>query len=189
VEKKNNAARKKRKNEDIARLRQLVDKCLDLDPRIKIFKEQERARRNAKKNAREAEERRLAEESKKKAEQDAKLKEEAEAAEKAAKANTKKAKEAAKQAVKKNRRVLKSSVKDCNYFVTTGGDPSPKDIDNVLGDVEFIQGKIDPDELAELVKKLSVIKGPEAVKATYKECAEMLVSKGIAKLEDFKAVV
>ncbi|KAA8894334.1 DnaJ domain-containing protein [Sphaerosporella brunnea] len=175
-----------RKNEDIARLRELVDKALGLDPRIRIFKEQERERRNAKKNAREAEEKRLAEEAAKKAEEDAKKKAEEEAVAKASREAGKKAKEAAKQAVKKNRRVLKASVKDNNYFVT--GDPSPATIDGVLGDVELIQGKIDPDELAELVSKLSVSKGADAVKAVYVDQAEALVNKGAAKKEDFKAL-
>jgi DnaJ family protein C protein 2 len=183
VERKNNAARKKRKNEDIARLRQVVDKCLASDPRIKIFKEQEKAQRNAKKNAREAEERRLAEEAKKKAEEDAKRKQEEEVATKAAKADTKKAREAAKQAVKKNRRVLKNSVKDVNYFVD--GDAGPQAIDSVLSDVELIQGKIDPDELAELVKKLALCKDPASVKAVYVEKAGDLIEKGVAK-EEFK---
>ncbi|KAF8246268.1 DnaJ-domain-containing protein, partial [Wilcoxina mikolae CBS 423.85] len=184
VERKNNAARKKRKSEDIARLRELVDKCLALDPRIKLFKEQEKERRNAKKNAREAEEKRLAEEVAKKAEEDAKRKAEEEAAAKVAREAGKKAKEEAKKAVKKNRRVLKGSVKDNNYFVT--GDPSPAAIDNALNDVELIQGKIDPDELAELVTKLNVSTGADAVKAVYVEKAEDLVSKGVAKKEDFK---
>jgi DnaJ family protein C protein 2 len=186
VERKNNAARKKRKNEDIVRLRELVDKALALDPRIKIFKEQDRERRNAKKNAREAEEKRLAEEAAKKAEEEAKKKAEEEAAAKTAREATKKAKEAAKQAVKKNRRVLKSSVKDSNYFVT--GDATPAAIDGALGDVELIQSKIDPDELSELVSKLSVSKGADAVKAVYAEQAEALVAKGAVKKEDFKTL-
>jgi DnaJ family protein C protein 2 len=186
VERKNNAARKKRKNEDIVRLRELVDTALALDPRIKIFKEEEKARRNAKKNAREAEEKRLAEEAAKKAEKEAKKKAEEEAAAKAAREAGKKAKEAAKQAVKKNRRVLKSSVKDNNYFVV--GDASPAAIDGALGDVELIQSKVDPDELAELVAKLNIAKGAEAVKAVYADQAEALVGKGAAKKEDFKVL-
>jgi DnaJ family protein C protein 2 len=186
VERKNNAARKKRKSEDIARLRELVDKCLALDPRIKLFKEQEKERRNAKKNAREAEEKRLAKEAARKAEEDAKRKAEEEAAAKVAREVGKKAREEAKKAVKKNRRVLKGSVKDNNYFVA--GDPSPAAIDNALNDVEFIQGKIDPDELAELVGKLTVSSGADAVKAVYVEKAEELVSKGVAKKEDFRVL-
>ena len=185
VERKNNAARKKRKNEDIARLRELVDKALSLDPRIRFFKEQEKERRNAKKNAREAEEKRLAAAAAKKAVEDAMRKAEEEAAAKASREAGKKAKEAAKQAIKKNRRVLKASVKDNNYLVV--GDATAAAIDGALSDVELIQSKIDPDELAALVAKLNVSKGAEAVKAVYAEQAEALAAKGVVKKEDFRA--
>ncbi|KAI5778917.1 DnaJ domain-containing protein [Geopyxis carbonaria] len=188
VERKNKAARAKRKSEDIARLRKVVDDCLGLDPRIKIFKDQERAQRNAKKNAREAEEKKAAEEAAKKAEEEAKRKAEEEEASKAAKVDSKKAKEAAKKAVKVNRRALKAAVKDNNYFAE-GGAASAAVVDNVLSDVELIQGKVDPDELAELVKKLSVSSGAEAVKAVYVEKADELVAKGVVAKADFKALI
>lgn len=185
VERKNKAARAKKKSEDIARLRKLVDDCLAMDPRIKVFREQEKAQRNAKKNAREAEEKRAAEEAKKKAEEEAKRKEEEEAAARAAKADTKKAKEAAKNAVKKNRRVIRSTVKDVNYFVTSG-DASPSVINDVLSDVELISAKVDADVLATLVKNLGSSKSAEEAKAIYVEVAADLVSKGAVKKEEFR---
>ena len=190
VERKNNAARKKRKSEDIARLRELVDRCLALDPRIKLFKEQEKERRNAKKNAREAEERRLAQEAARRADEEAARRADEEAAAKLAKEAGKKAKEEAKKAVKKNRRVLKASVKDNNYFVATADPtPTPAAIDGALNDVDLIQGKIDPDELAELVATLTVTSGAAAIKAVYAQQAQALVAKGVAKKEDFKVLL
>lgn len=188
VERKNKAARAKRKTEDIARLRAVVDDCLALDPRIKIFKDQEKAQRNAKKNAREAEEKAAAEAAAAKAAADAKAAEEAEAAAKAAKAGGKKAKEAAKAAVKKNRRVLKGSIKDANYFVPEGTDASADAIVAATADIETIQGKIDPDELAELVKQLNIAKGQDAVKAVYVAKVEDLVTKGSITKSELKVL-
>lgn len=49
-EKKNRNERAARKKEDNARLRNIVDKALSLDPRIKKFKQEEKAAREAKKN-------------------------------------------------------------------------------------------------------------------------------------------
>ena len=187
IERKNNAARKKRKSEDITRLRELVDRCLASDPRIKLFKEQEKERRNAKKHAREAEERRLAQEAARRQEEEAARRADEEAAAKLAKEAGKKAKEEAKKAVKKNRRVLKASVKDNNYFADAA--PTPAAIDGALNDVDLIQGKIDPDELAELVAALTVASGAAAVKQVYSRQAEALVAKGVAKKEDFKVLL
>ncbi|TGZ85164.1 DnaJ-domain-containing protein, partial [Ascodesmis nigricans] len=187
VERKNKAARAKKKSEDITRLRELVDDALSLDPRIKIFKEQERKQRNAKKDAREAAERKAAEEKKAAEEAAAKKKAEEEEAAKANAAAAKKAKEAAKNAVKKNRRVLKGAVKDANYFAE--GSASAAIIDAVLSDVELIQGKIDPDELAEIVAKLQAEKEKEKVKAIYVVKANELVEKGKAQKADFKSLL
>ena len=113
-----------------------------------------------------------------------------EAAAKLAKEAGKKAKEEAKKAVKKNRRVLKASVKDNNYFVATAEPaPTPAAIDGALNDVDLIQGKIDPDELAELVATLTVTSGAAAVKAVYAQQAQALVAKGAVKKEDFKVLL
>lgn len=185
VERKNKAQRAKRKTEDTVRLRKLVDDCLALDQRIQKFKQAERAQRNAKKNAKEAEEKRAAEEAKKKAEEEKKKKEEEEVAAKAKLADAKKAKDAAKNAVKKNRRVLKASVRDVNYFA--GSTPSADVIDKVLSDIEVVQSAIDPDELNALARKLEAAgKDTAAVKAAYAEQISALVGQGKVKAEQFK---
>ncbi|KAJ6612247.1 hypothetical protein B0H10DRAFT_2052833 [Mycena sp. CBHHK59/15] len=51
TEKKNKSERARRKREDIARLRGIVDFCLSVDPRIKYIKQQEKEAREAKKAA------------------------------------------------------------------------------------------------------------------------------------------
>ncbi|KAF9807931.1 hypothetical protein IEO21_08005 [Rhodonia placenta] len=106
TEKKNKSERARRKKEDTARLRSLVDLALQYDPRIKRIKQEEKEAREAKKkskggvangNAQKLKE----EEEKRKAEEEAKRKEEEE---QAARAEAKKAKAAAATAAKKARR-------------------------------------------------------------------------------------
>ncbi|KMU90443.1 hypothetical protein CIHG_08332, partial [Coccidioides immitis H538.4] len=104
----------------------------------------------------------------------------------AEKAEGKKAKEAAKNAAKKNKRVLKGSVKDVNYFVESG-DASVAQIDSVLGDVEQIMSQINNEELAALAGKLGKAgKDAAAVKAVYAEEAARLVGDGKIKDTDIK---
>lgn len=78
TEKKNKTERARRKKEDIARLRGLVDLTLGLDPRIKRIKQEEKEAREAKKKAKNpaVDNKAKLEEEKKKAEEDAKKKEE-----------------------------------------------------------------------------------------------------------------
>lgn len=80
TEKKNKSERARRKKEDTARLRTLVDLTLNVDPRIKRIKQQEKEAREAKKKARSGGQNGLdakqkEEEAKKKAEEEAKKKE------------------------------------------------------------------------------------------------------------------
>lgn len=82
TEKKNKTERARRKKEDIARVRALVDTALGLDPRIKRIKQEEKDAREAKKKARSGTStpnpmsKAKEEELKKKAEEEAKKKEE-----------------------------------------------------------------------------------------------------------------
>ncbi|KAI0826068.1 hypothetical protein BC629DRAFT_1603895 [Irpex lacteus] len=111
TEKKNKSERARRKKEDTARLRQLVDLALSLDPRIKRIKQEEKEAREAKKKGKTGAANGLsakqkAEEEKKKAEEEAKKKEEEE---KIARAEAKKAKAAAANAAKKARRAAREA--------------------------------------------------------------------------------
>lgn len=78
TEKKNKTERARRKKEDIARVRGLVDLALSLDPRIKRIKQEEKEAREAKKKAKNpaADNKAKLEEEKKKAEEEAKKQEE-----------------------------------------------------------------------------------------------------------------
>lgn len=186
VERKNNNARKKKKTEDTARLRQLVDDCLAGDERIKKFRKEARAGKDKKRLDREAEEKRIAEEAKKAKEEQERLLKEKEVAEKAEKAEGKKAKDAAKNAAKKNKRVLKGSVKDANYLLPEGESAPAKRIDEVLGDVEAVMGKIDNEELASLAGKLGGLKLAEEVGGVWKEEVKRLEGQGRLKAGETK---
>jgi DnaJ family protein C protein 2 len=187
VERKNQAARRKKKTEDTARLRKLVDDALALDERIKLFRQQANASKNKKRLDKEAEEKRVAEEAAKKKEEEAKLQAEKEAEEKALKADSKKAKEAAKNAAKKNKRVVRGAVKDANYFHTGGAAP-PAQIESALNDTDLIITKIDNEELAALTSKLNNEKDAGKIKQAFKDEADRLIAAGKLSQADVKSL-
>lgn len=81
TEKKNKSERARRKKEDIARLRGIVDVCLSVDPRIKRIKQEEKEAREAKRKGKTGtpqNQKAKEEEEKKRAEEEAKKKEETE---------------------------------------------------------------------------------------------------------------
>ncbi|KKK26394.1 hypothetical protein ARAM_002177 [Aspergillus rambellii] len=165
VEKKNANARRKRKTEDTARLRHLVDDCAAQDERIKNFRKAARAGKDKKRLEKEAEAKRLADEKEKARQEEEQRKKDAE--------------EAAK--LSKNKRVLKGSVKDVNYFAESG-EPSAAQVDSVLTDVDFVISKIDSEELAALAERLTGAgKDAAAVKGVYVEEVKRLVGAGKAK--------
>ncbi|KAG5301916.1 zuotin [Histoplasma ohiense] len=181
IERKNANARRKKKTEDTARLRRLVDDALAADERIKKFRKAERANKDKRKLEKEAEAKRLAEEKEKARLEEEQRKKEAEEAAKAEKLEGRKAKEAAKNAAKKNKRVLKGSVKDVNYFAE-GGDATAAQVDGVLNDIDVLISKISNEELAELAAKLAAAGGnAAAVKSTYGEIVKGLVGAGRLK--------
>ncbi|EKM78545.1 hypothetical protein AGABI1DRAFT_121584 [Agaricus bisporus var. burnettii JB137-S8] len=110
TEKKNKSERARRKKEDTAKLRGLVDLTLGLDPRIKRIKQEEKEAREAKKRGAAGgppkKTKQQEEEEKKKLEEEARKKEEEE---KAARAEAKKAKAAAANAAKKARRAARAA--------------------------------------------------------------------------------
>jgi DnaJ family protein C protein 2 len=180
MERKNNNSRKKKKNEDVARLRKLVDDALSGDKRPKMFKDAANAEKNKKKADKEAAEKKAIADAQAAKEAEAKAAKEAEEKAKADKEQGKKAKEAAKAAVKKNRRVLKGSVKDANYF-HAGGDAPASAIDGCLNDVELVQGKLDPDETAALAAKLGGLKIAGEIKGVWAAEIGRLVGAGKLK--------
>ncbi|KAK7418058.1 Zuotin [Neonectria punicea] len=186
MERKNTNSRKKKKAEDNSRLRKLLDDASAGDERIKRFRQEANANKNKKRLEKEAAEKKAAEEALAKKEAEAKAAADAEIAAKANRESSKKAKEAAKNAVKKNKRVLKGSVKDANYF--TAGDASPAQIDAVLNDVDAIQAKIDPDEIAALASKLNGLKVADEIKGVWSGEVKRLVDAGKLKDGDVKVL-
>ncbi|XP_077986160.1 dnaJ homolog subfamily C member 2-like [Glandiceps talaboti] len=122
IERQNKIARQKRKKEEMARIRQLVDNAYTCDPRIKKFKEDEKRRKEEEKRAKQeavrlaAEEKERERKAKLEAERLAKEKEEEEARVKAQAA--KKEKEALRKALKKERKFFRDTCKKYDYFTT-----------------------------------------------------------------------
>ncbi|KAI1888512.1 hypothetical protein AGOR_G00185930 [Albula goreensis] len=120
IEKQNRASRAQRKKEEMNRIRTLVDTAYSCDPRIKKFKEDEKARKESEKKAkaeakrREQEEKERARQAELEAARLAKEKEEEEA--KQAAQQAKKEKEIQKKAIKKERQKLRTTCKNWNYF-------------------------------------------------------------------------
>ncbi|KAH3899011.1 zuotin SCDLUD_004432 [Saccharomycodes ludwigii] len=148
IERKNKAARDKKKTADNARLVKLVERAFSEDPRIKQFKEEEKKEKERKKWEREAGARAEAEaKAKAEAESKAKAEAEAEAAAKS-KASNKKAKEAAKSARKKNKRSIRNAPKENDYF---GDADKAASIDE---QTSLIVDSLDDEQLAEVVQNL-----------------------------------
>lgn len=120
IEKKNKATRSKRKKEEMARIRSLVDIGYNLDPRIKKFQQEDKDRKTAAKRAkqeaaraRQQEEERLAREAAEK-EREERLRRDAE--EKAKNDVLKQEREVLKKALKKERKALRDLCKSNDYF-------------------------------------------------------------------------
>ncbi|AQZ16363.1 ZUO1 (YGR285C) [Zygosaccharomyces parabailii] len=167
VERKNKAARDKKKTADNARLVKVVERAVNEDPRIKKFKEEEKQEKERKKWERDAGARAEAE-AKRKAEEEAKRKAEEEAsAKEAAKASKKKSKEAAKAAKKKNKRAIRGSAKEAGYF---GDEGQAATIEEQLG---FIVDSLDDDQLLQVAGKIKA--SPQTAKETLQDAAKQLV--------------
>ncbi|CCG83088.1 Uncharacterized J domain-containing protein C1778.01c [Taphrina deformans PYCC 5710] len=157
-EKKNRAERAKRKTEDTARLRKMVDDALSIDPRIKQFKENAKKAKEQAKWDREAGAREAAEKARLEKENAEKAAAEAASQEKANKESNKKAKEDAKKAARKDKKTLKASLKDANYF--HAGSDAPMDVvDKVLTEIEALMEKLEAVELHEFAGTIAAAKG------------------------------
>ena len=180
-EKKNKAERAKRKREDTTRLRKSVEDALSVDPRMKLFKENERKEKERKKYEKEAGAKKAAEEAKLREEEETKRKEEEAAREKAAKEDNKKSKEAVKNRIKKEKRVIKGSVKEVNYFASAET-ASAGQIDSVLTDVELIMERLKGEKLTNLAGKLDGRKRPEEIRKIFEE----VIATGDVKPNEMK---
>ncbi|KAM0753352.1 DnaJ-domain-containing protein [Meredithblackwellia eburnea MCA 4105] len=192
AEKKNKAERAKRKKEDNARLRTLVDTALSVDPRIKQFKADEKAARDAKKKGGPTgavDAKKKEEEEKAKAEAEAKAA--AEAAKAAAEDKTnreaaKKAKAAAAKNVKKDRKAISAVVTANNYFVAAGSSPSPSVVEGQLSELDLLFGALEPEETAELKKEVEAEKDAAKIKAVIIAWVGKVTDKvGAGKFKEF----
>lgn len=120
IEKKNKAARAKRKKEEMTRIRTLVDMAYNMDPRIKMFQQQEKDKKTAAKRAkqeaakaRQQEEERIARDA---AEKERIEREKRETEEKAKLDALKQEREVQKKALRKERKALRDFCKANNYF-------------------------------------------------------------------------
>jgi len=121
IEKQNKAARQRRKREETARIRQLVDNAYNNDPRILRHREQEKNKKEAAKAARaEAVRARVEEEARVRREQEEaerRAKEAQEAETKRAAEESRRAKEEARKALHKNREKVHKMAKKHNYYI------------------------------------------------------------------------
>ncbi|KAJ2602873.1 Zuotin [Coemansia sp. RSA 1804] len=124
IEGKNRKERANRKKEDVQRISTLVETAMKADPRMVQFREDDKRKRNAKRDAREEEARKAAEAKKAADEAVAKA-----ASESAAKEDElKKQRQQAHKLLKKEQRALKVLFKTANYFVPADSAPSAADI-------------------------------------------------------------
>lgn len=180
IEKKNNNARKKRKTDDNKRISDLIKRAQNEDPRIKKFKEEEKAEKAKKKWDREAGVREAAEKAKAAEEAEAKAKADAEAAAKADKESAKKAKESAKNAKKKNKRAIRNAAKENEYF----GDAA--NAGSIDADIDILIESFDDLMLGEVAGKLKDVSADEAKKVLSEVASQQAAAGKVSSLVYFK---
>ncbi|XP_076041313.1 dnaJ homolog subfamily C member 2 [Oratosquilla oratoria] len=154
IEKQNKVERARRRKEEMARIRRLVDNAYACDPRIAKFKEEEKERKLAQKKARQDAIRQKQEEEerlKKEAEEAERKKREAEEAELKAKQEAeKKEREAIKKAFKKERKTLRTLCKEHDYYTA-----DKEERVTLMADVELLCEALELLQLEELNKQLT----------------------------------
>ncbi|TIA72717.1 hypothetical protein E3P91_01813 [Wallemia ichthyophaga] len=195
TEKKNKSDRAQRKKEDNARVRTLVDNALAADPRMKKFRQDDKAAREAKKNKAKGittDPKKAKEDEAIKAAQEAAAKEEQvkkDAASKANKATDKKAKEAARKNLSKSKKAIKQIVTDNNYFQPPGSTPSANDIELQLNELDLIANGLEPEETAELKKSLDGTPDVAAKREAIVSSAKKLLDVGKVESGRFQQFV
>ncbi|KAM8883833.1 dnaJ homolog subfamily C member 2 [Synchiropus picturatus] len=172
IEKQNRASRAQRKKEEMNRIRTLVDTAYSCDPRIKKFKEEEKARKESEKKAkaeakkREQEQKERALQAEQEAARLAKEKEEEEARQAAQLA--KKEKDIQKKAIKKERQKLRSTCKTWNYFADNDADSV-----KMMEEVEKLCDRLELTSLQSLNEVLASGSKEESKEAVQKQVLEV----------------
>jgi len=190
AEKKNKSERTRRKKEDIARVRGLVDQAMALDPRIKRIKAEDKAAREAKRKggkasgtATPADKEQAEAEAKAKAEADAKAAADEKAkadADKADRDASKKAREAAKKNLKREKKAASALLTSLNYLLPAGQAASASHVEAQLTEIDAIMSTLEPTDAAELRKAMEAKKEDrEAVKKVVVEYAEKAGKKDL----------
>lgn len=130
IDKQNKVMRIKKKKEEMARIRQLVDLAYNNDPRIVRFKKEERDKKQAAKKAKQTAAQALKAEEERQAKEVAAAKLKIEQEEQKRLELIQKEKEVLKRALKKERKTLRDFAKSNDYFVTKSGEKI-KNIENV----------------------------------------------------------
>lgn len=162
-ERKNRSERARKKTDDNARLRVIVDSAMQADPRLKKFKQEEKAAKEAKRKGKpNAVAAQQAQEEAKKKEEEQKAAAEAEAKkaqeDKVARDAAKKTKEAAKKNLKRDKKAISALVPSLNYFQPAGAAPTAAQIEGFLTELDTIMDKCEPEEVQALRTKTDGVK-------------------------------
>ncbi|ORX99113.1 DnaJ-domain-containing protein [Basidiobolus meristosporus CBS 931.73] len=178
IEKKNKAERARRKKEDTARLRKLVDQALKLDPRITKFKEEERIAKESKRIAREQAAKQAEEEAKKKEEAEKQKQLQQAEEEKIRQQEEKREREAKKKANRRERKVIKNIIKDHNYLFPSSQTPPVDKIDIMLSELDTLFENLSLEELETLRGAMEKSQTPEDMSKVIQNQAKAVLEQG-----------
>lgn len=151
IDKQNKVMRLKKKKEEMARIRQLVDFAYNNDPRIVRFKKEDRDKKAAAKKAKQTAAQAMKAEEERHAKEAAAAKLKVDQEEQKRLEQLQKEKEVQKRALKKERKALRDFAKANEYFISDGSDKI-KNIENVEKLCEAFKVM----ELQELNKKIQL---------------------------------
>lgn len=187
IEKQNKVARQKRKKEEMARLRQLIDNAYACDPRVQKFKDEEKEKKLAQKRLRqEAARAKLEEEERIKQEameEERKKKEAEEEAARIAAAAAKKEKDAARKVLKKEKKILRSIVKEADYFSSNANERI-----NHMQEVEKLAELLSITSLQSLNEELTSGDPERAKKAFLQQVKELKEKMDKEKMQQLEAL-